>query len=235
MGKCLFMRKGETHTAPVPYKTNFADNTWEQIIDACQKNAVPDTWLVGDQKAMNINGTDYAIDIIGKNHDDYYDGSGKAPLTFQMHDCYATGYKMNGSSTNSGGWSGCEMRTTHLPSILNTMPINVCNGIKEVSKLSGTGGGSSSGVQKTNDKLFLLSEIEIFGTTSLSVSGEGIQYDYYKAGNSKIKKRTTNAVVWGERSPSSGETYIFCAVTTTGTATHMSAVQTLSVSFAFCF
>ena len=70
MGKCLFMRKGETHTAPVTYKANFADNPWEPIIDACQKNAVPETWVVGDQKAMNINGTDYAIDIIGQHHDD---------------------------------------------------------------------------------------------------------------------------------------------------------------------
>ena len=30
---------------------------------------------------------------------------------------------------------------------------------------------------------FLLSEIEIFGSVSYSKSGEGTQYDYYKAGN----------------------------------------------------
>ena len=72
-----------------PYEANFADNTWAQIIKACQKKIIPTTWKVGDQKAMTINGISYQIDIIGKNHDDYSDGSGKAPLTFQMHDCYA--------------------------------------------------------------------------------------------------------------------------------------------------
>lgn len=32
--------------APQPsYPANFADATWEQIIEACQQNAVPDTWV----------------------------------------------------------------------------------------------------------------------------------------------------------------------------------------------
>ena len=105
MGHCLMMRKGEVHTAPVTYKANFSDNTWAQIIDACHKNQVPETWVVGNQKAMTINGADYVIDIIGKGHDDYADGSGKAPLTFQLHDCYADVNRMNSSNTNSGGWT----------------------------------------------------------------------------------------------------------------------------------
>lgn len=36
--------------APVTYKANFADNTWAQIIDACHKNKVPETWVVGNQR-----------------------------------------------------------------------------------------------------------------------------------------------------------------------------------------
>ena len=60
---------------------------------------------------MTIGGTDYQVDIIGKNHDDYYDGSGKAPLTFQLHDCCATGYGMNDTETVVGGWKSSKMRT----------------------------------------------------------------------------------------------------------------------------
>ena len=41
------------------YDPVFANNTWAQIIDACHKNQVPETWVVGNQKAMTINGTDY--------------------------------------------------------------------------------------------------------------------------------------------------------------------------------
>ena len=59
MGYCLMMRKGEVHTAPVTYKANFADNTWAQIIDACHKNKVPDTWAVGNSKVKKYNGSAY--------------------------------------------------------------------------------------------------------------------------------------------------------------------------------
>lgn len=45
MGHCMLLRKGETHIEPVNYKDNFADNIWEQIIDAFQKNALPTTTL----------------------------------------------------------------------------------------------------------------------------------------------------------------------------------------------
>ena len=82
------------------YNPVFAKNTWEKIIKACQDNEVPETWVVGSQKAMTINGVDYLIDIIGKNHDTYATG-GKAPLTFQMHDTYADDKAMNSSDTTS--------------------------------------------------------------------------------------------------------------------------------------
>ena len=122
-----------------PYEANFADNTWEQIIAACQKKIIPTTWKVGDQKAMTIGGTDYLIDIIGINHDDYSDGSGKAPFTFQLHDCYGETKNMNSSNTNAGGWTSCSMRSTHLPAILALMPTEVQNGIREVNKLTSAG------------------------------------------------------------------------------------------------
>ena len=201
MGHCLIMRKGEVHTAPVTYKANFADNDWATIIKACHKNQVPDTWVVGNSKTMLINGTEYQIDIIGKGHDDYADGSGKAPLAFQLHDCYGELEAMNSTNTNYGGWTSCAMRSTHLPAILSQMPTEVQNGIREVNKLT-TAGSESATINTTADKLFLLSEIEIFGSVSYSKSGEGTQYDYYKAGNSKVKKyngsaRTAFGVAFG--------------------------------------
>lgn len=234
MGHCLMMRKGEVHTAPVTYKANFADNTWEQIIDACHKNQVPETWVVGNQKAMTINGADYVIDIIGKGHDDYADGSGKAPLTFQLHDCYADVNRMNSSNTNSGGWTSCAMRSTHLPAILALMPTEVQNGIREVNKLTSEGYRSTT-ISTTADKLFLLSEIEIFGNITYSASGEGTQYAYYKAGNSKVKNYNGSANRWWQRSPYIGNYTNFCAVSNSGLADYISANDVYCISFAFCF
>ena len=217
------------------FPETFADATWEQIIDACHQNAVPDTWVADGTcyKDMEINGTNYRIDIIGKNHDTYADGE-TAPLTFQMHDCYTETKQMNSSNTNSGGWNSCAMRSTHLPAILALMPAEVQAGIREVQKKSSAGNQSSS-IQTTNDKLFLLSEIEIFGSTTFSFAGEGTQYAYYQAGNSKVKNRSGSAFRWWECSPFSSNAAFFCGVPSDGDATVYSASDSNGVAFAFCF
>lgn len=234
MGRVIMSGIVPTLKAPVTYNANFADNDWATIIKACHKNQVPETWVVGNQKAMTINGADYVIDIIGKGHDDYADGSGKAPLTFQMHDCYADRKMMNGGSTNSGGWMSCSMRQTDLPAILALMPTEVQNGIREVNKLASAGSKSST-INTTADKLFLLSEIEIFGNITYSASGEGTQYAYYKAGNSKVKNYNGSANYWWQRSPRIGNYTSFCAVSNSGLADYISANDVYCVAFAFCF
>ena len=214
-------------------KDNFADNDWSAIIAACHSGSVPSTWVVGNSKTMTINGASYQVDIIGKNHDTYTTG-GKAPLTFQLHDCYADTKAMNSSNTNSGGWKNSAMRATHLPAILALMPTEVQNGIREVSKKASVGGASST-IETVSDKLFLLSEVEIFGSTSYSAAGEGTQYDYYKAGNSKVKKRNGSAAVWWERSPSASYSTNFCLVSSYGNANDDNASYAYGVAFGFCF
>ena len=212
----------------------FGNNSWATIIAACQAKKIPTTWKVGNSCNMTINGTSYQVDIIGKNHDTYTDGSGKAPLTFQLHDCYGEIKNMNSSNTNSGGWTSCAMRQTHLPAILALMPTEVQNGIREVNKLTSAGSQSAT-INTTSDKLFLLSEVEIFGSTVYSVAGEGTQYDYYKAGNSKVKKQNGSAVSWWERSPRASYSASFCLVNSSGGASNYSASSARGVAFGFCF
>ena len=232
-GRTLINGTGDDITFAPSYDPVFANNTWEQIIEACHNNEVPDTWNVADQKPMTIGGKSYQVDIIGKNHDTYASG-GKSPLTFQLHDCYGTKYAMNTSSTNRGGWTSCAMRQTHMPAILALMPTEVQNGIREVNKLTSAGEQSAT-INTTADKLFLLSEIEIFGSVSFSKSGEGTQYDYYKAGNSKAKKYNGGSVVWWERSPGGSSSTRFCYVTGGGSAACASASAAFGVAFGFCF
>ena len=218
------------------FPATFADATWEQIIDACRQNAVPDTWVADGTcyKDMEINGTNYRIDIIGKNHDDYADGSGKAPLTFQMHDCYTTTYPMNATKTNVGGWQSCQMRTQTMPALKSLLPAEVQAGFRAVNKLTSAGNQSSS-IVTTSDDLFLLSEIEIFGSTTYSFAGEGKQYDYYKAGNSKVKNRSGSAYYWWGRSPYSSGSAYFCVVDSNGDTGANGANNSDGVAFGFCF
>lgn len=211
----------------------FENNDWITIIAACQRGNVPDSWAVGDSKMMTINGADYQIDIIGKNHDTYTAG-GTAPLTFQMHDSYREQKSMNSSDTNVGGWMSCSMRSTHLPAILALMPTEVQNGIREVNKLTSAGSQSST-INTTADKLFLLSEIEIFGIVDRSVAGEGNQYAYYSAGNSKEKICNGYQRGWWERSPSFRYSDSFCRVSTSGGSSYSREDNAYGVAFAFCF
>ena len=238
----ISVAEGTNYTAPANktcavtvsfLKDNFADNDWASIIAACHSGSVPSTWVVGNSKTMTINGASYQVDIIGKNHDTYASG-GKAPLTFQLHDCYADKKGMNSSNTNSGGWTSCTMRSTHLPAILALMPTEVQNGIREVNKLTSAGSQSAT-INTTADKLFLLSEIEIFGSVSYSKSGEGTQYDYYKAGNSNVKKFNGSANYWWERSPRGSHSAHFCSVDSFGDASYNGAGSADGVAFGFCF
>lgn len=199
---------------------------------------------IGDQVTIALNGTNYAFDVIGFNHDYLADFSAygtatrtnMAGITFQMHDCFATTYKMNSTNTNVGGWKDSLMRTSTMPLMKGYMPAEWQTIIKTCRTASGTGGGSTSDQEIVYDDCFLLSEIEIFGYTTDSVSAglEGVQYAYYKAGNSKIKKRSGSSYEWWERSPVSGNSAYFCDVNFTGGATKGMAAASLGVAFAFC-
>ena len=215
------------------YAPEFEDNTWEQIIDACQRNAVPNTWVTGNNKLMTIGGTEYQIDIIGIKHDTYTSG-GKAPLTFQLHDCHTERKSMENGNSNSNGWQDCAMRKTHLPDFLSQMPTKVQSSVREVNKLTSEG-AQSDYIVTTADKLFLLSEIEIFGKAAYSASGEGTQYKYYADGNSVIKNRDGGVTDWWERSPKISDIASYCRVFSNGQNYSGGASGLIGVSFAFCF
>ena len=125
------------------------------------------------------------------------------------------------------------MRTSTMATLLNQLSADLKSVLKFVNKVTSVG-NSSSGLETTSDKLFLLSEIEVFGATQYSYAGEGKQYEYYTAGNSTIKKVNGSANYWWERSPRSGNTGIFCCVYNAGTADHNSASNSCGVSFGFC-
>ena len=208
----------------------FGNNSWAAIIKACQEKQVPNTWNVGDSCNMTINKKTYAIDIIGKNHDDYADGSGKAPLTFQMHTTYATQYKMNGAEYNNCGWKNCLVRTSNaFPKLKQVMPAEVVAALKGVTKKT-TAGNASSAIDTTTDTLFLLSEIEVQGTRTHSYAGEGTQYAYYQTAANRKKNRA-----WYLRSPRINSTSCFCRTGWDGEADWSVASEVDGIAAAWCF
>ena len=221
---------GTTNVDMIMIDPVFGNNSWAAIIKACQEKQVPDTWNVGNSCNMTINNKTYAIDIIGKNHDDYADGSGKAPLTFQMHTTYETQYKMNGAEYNNCGWKNCLVRTSNaFPKLKQVMPAEVVAALKGVTKKT-TVGDSSSTIETTTDTLFLLSEIEVQGARTHSYAGEGTQYAYYKTAANRKKNRA-----WYLRSPRINSTSCFCRTGWDGEADWSVASEVDGIVAAWCF
>ena len=145
-------------------------------------------------------------------------------------------FRMNISDTNSGGWNNSYMRETILGnsdtpesplanSLMAALPDDLRMVLKSVTKYTdNTGGGSNSSgnVTATADHLFLLAEFEAFGTRYWANQYEQNsqkQYDYYKAGNSRVAHNhsaVSTAVWWWLRSAHYYSSSSFCDVHTDG-------------------
>ena len=148
------------------------------------------------------------------------------------------GFRMNKSNTNSGGWNGSHMRKSVLGnsgtptnpvggSLMAALPSDLRAVMKSTTKYTdNTGGGSdnASYVTATTDYLFLLAEFEVFGTRYGANSAEQnyqLQYDYYKAGNSRVAynhSAVSTAVWWWLRSPFYNGSITFRYVYTDGSS-----------------
>ena len=205
---------------------------WGDISVISQLGMAEQFFKVGDTKNIKVNGVSYPVQIIGFKHDNLSAG-GKAGITFQMVDCLSQTYQMETSNTNANGWDRCRMRTSTMATLFNQLEAALRSTIKPVNKLASAGNQSST-IKSSSDKLFLLSEVEIFGNTTYSKPGEGTQYAWYKAGNSRIKKVNGSAYYWWERSPRATGSTGFCLVGNGGSADGSNASDSLGVSFGFC-
>lgn len=157
-----------------------------------------------------------------------------------------TGYfSWNTSNTNSGGWNAYYKRKTLYGndgtptsplanSLMAALPSDLRAVMQPVTKYTdntGNASNSSGNVTTTTDYLFDLSEFEVFGTRSYANQYEQnyqAQYDYYKAGNTKIANNhtaVTTAVWWGLRSPSYYNIGTFVIVWTDGYIYYTNAIN----------
>lgn len=254
---------GTNHTAPSDKTinvtvslpdTSLANNTPDIIAAAAKSGQAANYWSVGDKVGIAVNGsfgglsynnTVYAF-ILGFNHNSSVEGGNSIHFQFgktaagvdiafvNSYGSTSTGFCMNTSNTNSGGWNNSYMRKTICPAFLAALPTAWQNIIAACTKYSdNTGGGSNTAsyVTATSDKIWLLSEMEVQGTRSYANSAEANyqkQYDYYRNGNSKVKYQhtaTTSACYWWLRSVHAGGTYAFCPVNADGSADYHSAYR----------
>lgn len=216
------------------------DNTPAQIQAAARAGIASQLWSVGDRIGIAPNGsvgrlnfdgiTTYYAYILGFDHNVSVEGNNT--IHFQMAfsalsdgsniawtdarygtntQSGTTGYVMNTTATNAGGWAASYMRQTTCVQMLAAMPSAWQDVIAGCIKWTdNTGGGTDdiSYMAMTVDKVFLLSQYEVSAAGANVNSGEPIylkQYDYYANGNSKVKDSYNNGVgsacEWWWRSP----------------------------------
>jgi hypothetical protein len=211
-------------------------------------NLKVDAFIIGFNHNSGKEGSNRIHFLLGKIGgkfvglvDSYYDPSGYATTS--------GAFTMNTSDTNSGGWAKTQMRSTVLGAasdptnptantLLAALPADLRAVMKSVTKYTdNTGGGSNSAsaVTATTDYLWLLAEFEVFGSRTYANSSEPssqAQYEYFKAGNSKIAYKHSaaeTAAAWRLRSPYYYSNYNFCAVDSGGGAYYYYAYRSLAL------
>ena len=185
--------------------------------------------------------------IIGINHDDLADGSGKAGLTFEATNGAIGCHQMNTLNTNAGGWEQSELRQKmNSGEIWKLMPSDLQSKVKAVTKLTNNVGGNdkNAAVTTTSDKLFLLSYSEIvpdsyWASSNPWTSTEGTQYEVFKdkvTSNYSWNDYLTGSYSWWERSVYPYNSTRFLLVNSSGYPSRdHSATSRFSILPAFCF
>lgn len=262
--------KGMTTPSTLPpVGTALNDMSWKDIRRISDAGLASSYFSVGDTKEITLNGTlgkltlsNYKVNavIIGINHNAEHEGDNRIhfqigktsdgrsiALADSSYDSSVSAqnfFSMNASNTNSGGWESSQMRTN----ICNAMQGVVDSELQAVIKgcpkytdnVAGGSGSVAGNVTGTYDSFFLLSEYEVFGTTSYSNTNEANyqkRYEYYAAGNTRSRYKhnsTTTASAWWLRSALPGNNYHFSFVLGNGNVNQYAAVTSIGFSPAFC-
>lgn len=221
-----------------------------------------DVTLSGTWQSLNVSNVTVKAFIIGFDHNSAVEGEhrihflmgkiGTAMVAFcdASYNTKTAGayFTMNTTNTNAGGWEASRMRKTVLGnsktpdvpqegSLIAVLPEELRAVMKPVTKWTHN---NSTAATATTDYTFLMAEFEIFGVRTyadITEKSKQAQYDYFKAGNSKVfykHSATKMAVIAWERSPDSNYPYSFLYVNTSGTASGDYASNSLGVAPCFC-
>lgn len=181
------------------------------------------------------NGKTLIYRIVGIDHDDLTNGTGRAGLTFEATNDALGRQRVNATDTNAGGWEKSELRgRLNSGDLWAFLPAEVQSKAKAVTKMTDNKGGGSAGTASaTTDKVFLLSSTEVWG----DLNGDGSQYEYYASkgvtkshysGASSSYNRWTRSV-----RPNSSMNFLY--VNNNGDWYYINAAHTYYVFPAWCF
>jgi hypothetical protein len=205
--------------------------------------------LQGDEKVVTFDdGWRTSVRILGFRHDVMADG-GRSGITFEFADVPITHW-MNTDWTNAEGWEKSHMREWLNSEFLSSLPSGLQSCIESVKKETNNVGrveseDDTSVVTATDDKLWLLSMTEVYGSTtgvwsSATYDAEGTQYKLYADQGVTTKNYGFCAkggadYWWWLRSPNAGDSGSFHYVDPVGGWDAQDARYEWGVFPGFCF
>ena len=166
--------------------TQFQKDSWSKIA-ANVKSGNTSKYNVGDTKEVDLGelGT-HAVRIANMSECTTETSETACGFVVEFADII-TKQKFNSTHTNVGGWKDSEMRTYVNGTIYNALPSELQNVIAPTKVISGHGPTTGETNFETQDKLYLLSNEEIYSDFASSSSakfdtslGTSKQLDYYK-------------------------------------------------------
>lgn len=216
--------------------TDIAKNGTSSVVYAKAKAAMDagTTWSI-----KLTNGQTLQYRIVGINHDDLADGSGKAGLTFEATNTALASQKMNATYTNVGGWEKSKLRgRLNTGDLWSLLPTELQSKVKPVTKMTDNKGGGSAGTPSaTTDKVFLLSATEVYG----DVQSDGAQYEYYQSKGvttSRYSGASSSGGHWTRSVSPSGSAAFRCTLSNGDLSSSVAAYIAANAFYvfpAFCF
>ncbi len=190
---------GNTNMEPKSIDISVTNDTAEYVLGNCSPARIKEIiqsgnaskyWNIGDKKKIELNGTagslgdvsgTYYAKIIDFDHNTDVESGGAPNVHFMIDETTSNsrfafaGAKANLSDTNAGGWEKSFLRTT-CERFFEVMPEEwqavISDTVKYTSNSASGAHYGTAPVTATTDKIFVMSEYEVRGSTSLSNNWE---------------------------------------------------------------
>lgn len=235
----LVSKNCETGSCPVSHVKEcnlldcLDDLSWDEIDRIGKSGTARERFALGATKKDYMkNGFVAVWQIIGFDHDDLEDGSGKAPISWDMVGLYKDEAAMR-KDGNSVWWNDSEIRSFLNGDFKNNVSDELAAVVKPVWKYSANRNGV---MEKTADEFWIKSEQELYGRKFWSYGGEGHWYEFYAQENVHYNKKKPNGNDDWQwlRSVSADHSTYFCFVYTSGSANYGYACYSRGFAPAFC-
>lgn len=215
-----------------------ANNSWETIRQICEMGKAAEAgWRLGDTKTdVGMDGTTRTFRICDMQ------GLYGKHVVFEQVELESTSYVWDSgtSGVTHNNYSISEMRTVHLPAILNKYSNELQASITNTTYKVATSGEDGTILDLT-DKLFLPAAKEILIGSTFARNEELLaltRFALYEADSTtmpRIKYQNGTATFWWHRSPRTGDYYRACGVNSTGSASSSNDFKAYGVAPCFAF